>query len=240
MYASKVCRYLRGLHNGQFTLYTQPTLVICLREAAASPYPPGASYCRSELAARLMTVFVLLRRRQLSMCCVCSRVCKAAMAAAEADLAEVEDELADLYMLFSTGHCAQVEWCFRHAERVLHVLTCPLPHMQKPIPATKLRRRVLPNSANRLVCMHKASLSRGECSPAETYESISCWLQGLEPSAEGWCYKTYAYDASAGSILDLRRNPGTSHCIVICQCRCSHFITIMTGHSCQHVIFANM
>ncbi len=57
------------------------------------------------------------------------------MSAAEADLAEVQDELADLYMLFSTVECAQVEWCFRHAERVLYVLICPLPHvhLQKPI-----------------------------------------------------------------------------------------------------------
>ncbi len=42
--------------------------------------------------------------------CVCSRLCRAAMSAAEVDLAEVQDELADLYMLFSTGDCAQVEW----------------------------------------------------------------------------------------------------------------------------------
>jgi len=91
------------------------------------------------------------------MCCVCSRVCRAAMSAAEADLAEVQDELADLYMLFSTGGCAQVEWCFRHAERVLHVLIWPMAHLhlQKLRTATKLRRHGFPNSLNRLVCMHK-------------------------------------------------------------------------------------
>lgn len=37
-----------------------------------------------------------------------SRICKAAMSAAEADHAEVEDELADLYMLSLSGDFAQV------------------------------------------------------------------------------------------------------------------------------------
>lgn len=61
------------------------------------------------------------------------------MSAAEADLAEVEDELADLYMQFSTGDYAQVERCFGHAVRLLHVLICPLPHLhlQKLTTATK-------------------------------------------------------------------------------------------------------
>ena len=141
------------------------------------------------------------------------------MSAAEADLAEVEDELADLYMLFSTRGCAQVELCFRHAERVLHVLICLQPHLhlQQFITATKLRCRVLLNSPNRLVCMHKATLSGWECPPAERQDLISCWLQRLAQSAEGWCYKTYAYDASPGLTLDLRRGVGKSHCIASCQ-----------------------
>lgn len=67
------------------------------------------------------------------------------MSAAEADLAEVEDELADLYMLFSTRGCAQ----------------------------------------------------------------------GLAQSAEGWCYKTYAYDASTGLTLDLRRGVGQSGLVTL-------------------------
>ena len=52
------------------------------------------------------------------------------MSAAEADLAEVEDELADLYMLFSTGSCAQVGWCSRYTERVVHALTSSLLHSE--------------------------------------------------------------------------------------------------------------
>jgi hypothetical protein len=242
--ASKVCRYLRGLRNGHITLYAQSTLVTCLREAAASPYPPGPSYCRSELAARLLNVHVLLRRRQRSVCCICSRVCKAAMSAAEADLAEVEDELADLYMLFSTGSCAQVGWCSRYTERVVHALTSS--------PAPSAFAEAQPQSlgvafslivlAAWFACTRHPCL-KWACPPAETSEFISCWLQGLVQSAEGWCHKTYAYNASTGPTLDLWHGVGTSHCNVFCQGRCSlasRFTTVMTRRSCQYVLCANI
>ncbi|DBA94871.1 TPA: hypothetical protein ACH3X1_002405 [Trebouxia sp. C0004] len=67
------------------------------------------------------------------------------MSAAEADLAEVEDELADLYMQTSTG----------------------------------------------------------------------AYAQALAQSAEGWCHKTFAYAASTGPTLDLRRSVGQSGLITL-------------------------